>query len=166
MTERFTFFWRGTSPFSQWHMIGFTVDGSTYNCAEQFMMAGKARLFGDAKTEAKIMAAADPGKQKSLGRSVRPFELDIWNESARKIVYRGNHAKFTQNPLPMGRLLETRGTTLVEASPTDRIWGIGLAEEDPRALDRSTWLGTNWLGEVLTQLREDLIAEKDITASA
>ena len=158
MTERFTFFWRGTSPFSQWHMAPFTIDGVTYNCAEQFMMAGKARLFADGKTEQRILAAARPADQKSLGRAVRPFDPAVWNENARRIVYHGNEAKFTQNAALLGALMSTRGTTLVEASPTDTIWGIGLTAEDKRAQNRATWRGQNWLGEVLTALRDDLVA--------
>lgn len=156
--ERFTFFWGG--PFSQWHPCRFTVDGVLYNCAEQYMMAGKARLFGDAETEAKIMAAAHPRDQKGLGRRVRGFDEETWLAEARGIVYRGNRAKFGASGKLRGLLMSTRGTTLVEASPLDTLWGIGVAEADPRAADRSQWEGSNWLGEVLTRLREDLAAEE------
>jgi len=90
---------------------------------------------------------------------VQRFDNDLWNQEAKNIVYRGNHAKFTQNPELLLVLLATAGHTLVEASPTDRIWGIGLAEDDPRIHQRATWRGTNWLGEVLTQLREDLLSQ-------
>lgn len=152
--EKFTFFWNG--PFSQWHLCKFVVDGIEYNCAEQFMMAEKARLFNDEETEKQIMETKSPREQKKLGRKVKNFDVDKWNESAKKIVYTGNKAKFTQNDYLKQKLLETRGTTLVEASPYDKIWGISLPEDDPRALNRETWKGTNWLGEVLTQLRDDL----------
>ena len=156
MTERFTFFWSG--PFSQWHPCRFVIDGLTYNCAEQFMMAEKARLFGDVAAERQIMAAAKPSDQKSAGRKVRGFSDEVWLSRARDIVYRANWAKFSQNPKLFSRLMATRGTTLVEASPLDSLWGIGLAETDPNAQDRSAWMGQNWLGEVLTQVREDLLS--------
>lgn len=152
--EKFIYFWGG--PFSQWAQSPFTVDGKKYNCAEQYMMAGKARLFKDWATEAKIMAAETPKEQKSLGRTVQPFDETLWDHCAKTIVYTGNYFKFTQNNSFFNQLLDTDGFTLVEASPFDKIWGIGLAESDPRALSRDTWLGTNYLGEILTNLREDL----------
>lgn len=154
MSEKFTLFYRGT--FSQWHPSKFMINDFAYNCAEQYMMAEKARLFGDTNTLQKILVARHPADQKKLGRRVVGFDEDRWNAVAREIVYRGNEAKFTQNEGMWLALLATQGTTLVEASPTDRIWGIGLADHDPRALDRAQWQGTNWLGEVLTQLREAL----------
>jgi len=159
--ECFTFFWNG--PFSQWHLCRFKIDGETYNCAEQFMMAEKARYFQDDVALQKIMRADHPRDQKRFGRQVEEFDSQEWEhvESNGKpycwnVVYRGNVAKFEQNPKLLKKLLATDGTTLVEASPVDSIWGIGLAADDPRAHDRSTWLGTNWLGEVLTAVREHL----------
>lgn len=157
-TERFTFFWSG--PFSQWHKSPFTIDGTIYNTAEQYMMAEKARLFGDEEMRARILAASDPRDQKALGRRVRGFDESRWNAAARKIVYRGNRAKFTTHRDLLTTLFETTGTTLVEASPLDTIWGIGLAADDPDAGDRTKWRGTNWLGEALTRLRDALVAEQ------
>jgi ribA/ribD-fused uncharacterized protein len=153
--EQFTFFWHG--PFSQWHGCWFKVDGVVYNCAEQYMMAQKAALFHDNESLAEIMASDNPRIQKGLGRKVRGFNQSKWDAQSREIVYRGNWAKFTQNDELKQLLLATSGTTLVEASPADRIWGIGLGEDDPQARDRKTWRGRNWLGEVLTKVREDII---------
>lgn len=152
--ERFTFFLDG--PFSQWFDSPFTVDGQVYLCAEQFMMAEKARLFADAGMLSAILAAPHPSEHKELGRRVSGFDDAVWKAEARRIVHRGNLAKFSQNPELRGRLAATRGTTLVEASPFDRLWGIGLLASDPRALSRATWRGANWLGEVLTRVREEL----------
>jgi ribA/ribD-fused uncharacterized protein len=153
--QGYTFFWSG--PFSQWHACRFNVDGLVYNCAEQFMMAQKASLFGDSEALGAIMASRTPREQKALGRKVRRFNQEKWEGRARDVVYQGNWAKFTRNPDLKELLLATRRTVLVEASPSDTIWGIGLAEDDPRALDPKTWRGRNWLGEVLTRVRDHIL---------
>jgi hypothetical protein len=134
----------------------FVIDGVTYNCAEQYMMAEKARLFGDKATERKIMSTSDPADQKRWGREVKNFNADKWNNVAKDIVFRASMAKFTQDDALKAILLATAGTTLVEASPEDTIWGIGLAKDDPRAQSRSTWKGKNWLGATLTKVRQSL----------
>lgn len=159
--EQFTLFWDG--PFSQWEPSVFVIDDVEYSCAEQYMMAEKARLFEDEHTLDEIMEAEDPGAQKALGRQVFGFDADIWAEDEDNgrprcwnIVWRGNMAKFSQNPHLLKCLLKTEGTTLVEASPYDRIWGIGLAASDPRAKNRENWDGMNWLGEVITAVRSFL----------
>jgi ribA/ribD-fused uncharacterized protein len=157
--ERFTFFRSG--PFSQWHPSPFMLEGVLYNTAEQYMMAEKARLFGDEAIHARILAAEHPRDQKALGRRVSGFDLERWNASSKAIVFRGNRAKFTTHRDLLTELLATAGTTLVEASPLDAIWGIGLAADNPDAGDRTKWRGTNWLGEVLTDLREVLLAEQE-----
>ncbi len=156
--EEFTFFWSG--PFSQWHPCVFVVNGVEYNCAEQFMMHSKAIFFSDYDIAEMILREQLPREQKALGRQVKNFRAGDWNRNAKGFVYLGNFAKFYQNAKLMKKLKNTRGTTLVEASPHDKIWGIGLREDDERAKDRKTWLGTNWLGETLTQVREDLFNEK------
>ncbi|MGO4529514.1 NADAR family protein [Paenibacillus sp. 2TAF8] len=154
--EKFTFFWRTASPFSQWFLADFTVNGVQYTSAEQYMMHQKALLFNDQNNADKIMKTRSASVQKKLGRQVAGFNQTIWESECQRIVYEGNRAKFTQNEDLLAALLATRGTTLVEASPDDRIWGVGLAEEDPRIRNRKTWRGTNWLGEILTRLREEI----------
>jgi ribA/ribD-fused uncharacterized protein len=157
--EKFTFFWSG--PFSNWYQpVTFTVDGVIYNCSEQYMMAEKARMFNDPETLSQIMAAGHPRDQKRLGRDVKDFDKSKWNSVARDIVFKGCYAKFTQNDHLKTKLLATVGTTLVEASPKDEIWGIGLREDDPRAQHRDTWCGSNWLGECLTKVRDHILSEK------
>jgi ribA/ribD-fused uncharacterized protein len=155
--EKYTFFWGG--PFSQWARSPFVVDGVNYNTAEQFMMAQKALLFKDHEVFKKIIKSKKPAEQKALGRQVKNFDGELWESKCKEIVYQGNYAKFTQNKSLYNALMETRGTELVEASPEDKIWGIGLHKNDPRSLDKSQWLGTNWLGEIITKVREDLIKE-------
>lgn len=155
--EKFTFFYRSNNYFSQWYACHFEVEGKEFNCAEQYMMYGKANLFEDEEIAQKILRASQPREQKKLGRQVRNFDIDTWEANCKEIVYQGNFAKFSQNEELKQALLDTKGTTLVEASPSDKIWGIGLAEDDARAYSRETWLGTNWLGEILTKVREDLL---------
>lgn len=113
--------------------------------------------FTDGEISRKILLARTPREQKELGKQVRGFKQPAWELHCKAIVYEGNKEKFIQNEELLQMLLDTKGTTLVEASPTDRIWGVGLAEGDPAIRRRSTWRGTNWLGEVLTKLRDDLI---------
>ena len=156
-TEEFTFFWGG--PFSQWFKAAFTIDDQVYNCAEQYMMAEKAQLFSDHETRALILKAKAADVQKRLGRQVKGFKASLWDEKARNIVYVGNRAKFTSHPNLLQILFNTEGTSLVEASPNDVIWGIGLAADAEDAQDRSKWHGTNWLGETLQCVRDDLLLE-------
>lgn len=160
MAEKFTYFW-GEAPFSQWCPTTFVVKGITYNCAEQWMMAHKAMQFKDEATLALIMEATHPKEQKKLGRKVVGFNETIWKTVAKAVVYAGNYAKFTQNPDMKAELLATAGTTLVEASPYDKIWGIGMTDFEAKGCGgREGWRGLNWLGEVLTTLRDDLIANR------
>lgn len=157
--EKFTLFYGG--PFSQWHPSLFTVNGIQFSHAEQFMMYSKATLFGDRKCAALILAAATPREQKALGKKAKGFDDDVWKLFREGVVFTGSYAKFSQNPELRSALLATRGTTLVEASPTDLIWGIGLAEDDPAAKDRPSWRGLNLLGEALNRVREILIWEHE-----
>jgi ribA/ribD-fused uncharacterized protein len=159
----YTLFYGSSEPFSNWFRSPFvTIDEVagklTFPSAEHYMMYGKAVCFGDAAAAEAILKAQDPRSAKRLGRQVKGFDAQTWNQVARRVVYRGCRLKFTQNPDCYEALVATRGTQLVEASPTDRIWGVGLAEDDDRILDPGQWRGTNWLGEVLTLLREDLLA--------
>lgn len=152
--ERFTLFWKG--PLSNWHLRDFTVDGVVYNCVEQFMMAEKARLFGDTVREAAIMKATAPGVHKALGKAVTPFVEEVWKANDVAIVKRGLRPKFEQNPDLLRILLAGRGTIFVEASPYDDIWGIKRGPDDPLARDRRHWRGQNKLGFALTDVCEEL----------
>ena len=154
----FTFFWRADSPFSQWHRSSFTVDGTTFTYAEQYMMHAKAMLFGDIEIAEQILATDSPREQKSLGRKVRGFDQSVWERERENIVRTANRAKFTQNEGLRQKLMATGDTELVEASPVDRIWGVGLAADDPRITRRETWRGLNLLGKILTELRDELRA--------
>ena len=150
------YFWTTKSPFSQWHPTSFRVSGTAFSSAEQYMMYGKATLFEDTDAADAILATDDPRRQKALGRGVTNYDDAAWRREARRIVYEGNCAKFVQNAPLREALLATGEKLLVEAAPNDRRWGIGLAEDDERAHEKATWLGSNWLGYVLTLLRNDI----------
>ena len=157
--ESFTFFYGKSSPFSQHYLVDFSIAGVTYCCAEQYMMHKKARLFNDVEIAEQIIQTNDPRKHKALGRKVRGFNEVTWKEQCQAIVREANKEKFTQNPELLAALMETKGTTLVEASPRDTIWGIGLSAENPKAQRRETWRGTNLLGQILTDLRDEIDSE-------
>ncbi|MES1909599.1 MAG: hypothetical protein MHM6MM_002313 [Cercozoa sp. M6MM] len=128
----------------------------TYTSAEQYMMAEKARLFGDYSMRRQILAVNNPRKQKALGRKVRDFDAQMWHEQGLDIVTQGNFLKFSQNEHLAQALLETGDKTIVEASPYDTIWGIGMHFDDPDAIDPSKWRGTNLLGQALMRVRSRL----------
>jgi ribA/ribD-fused uncharacterized protein len=146
----------GKGCLSQWWPAEFTVDGVRYRTAEHFMMAGKARLFGDEEMASAIVAAGHPKQAKDLGRKVRGFDEEIWAAARFDLVVRGNLAKFGQNPELRDFLLGTGDRVLVEASPVDRIWGVGLAADDERAEQPERWRGLNLLGFALMEVRHAL----------
>ena len=158
MNKEFEFFWNG--PFSQWYGSKFVKYGLEFNCCEQYMMFKKAELFNDSEMMSKIMKSNNPKDQKAFGRLVKNFDEKIWNEHAENIVYDGNYAKFSQNPKLLKSLLDTNDKLLVEASPYDKIWGIGLNESDARKTLPENWKGLNLLGKILTKVRDDLIIIK------
>jgi ribA/ribD-fused uncharacterized protein len=125
-----------------------------FNCCEQWMMVCKAILFNDGQTFRKIMDEKSPSKQKDLGREVQNYDNDIWNNYKYRIVFDGNEYKFDQNPELKEFLCSFHPfTTFAEASPWDKIWGIGLGPDDARAYDINTWQGENLLGKAITRLR-------------
>lgn len=160
---KFVFFWGHTrngnqvtaSCFSQWYGAPFVVDGQRYATAEHFMMAEKAALFGDGETRQQVLHAPNPGAAKALGRQVGGFNETVWQEHRMNIVVRANRAKFSQNPELAQFLKLTGSKVLVEASPHDRIWGVGLASEDERINNPNRWRGLNLLGFALMQVRDE-----------
>ncbi|GAA0969963.1 NADAR family protein [Actinocorallia libanotica] len=161
-SPKYLFFWghrphpSGRHVLSQWFERGFEADGKAYRSAEHYMMAGKARLFGDTETEELVLTSGHPAEAKELGRRVRGFDEGTWEEHRFELVVRGGLAKFGADPELRGYLLGTGSRVLVEASPLDRIWGIGLAADDARAADPARWRGLNLLGFALMEARARL----------
>ena len=165
LAAKYLFFWGHTPPrdgsvgkacFSQWWHTGFHLDGVHYRTAEHWMMAQKAVLFGDEHHLQRILEAGHPRDAKMLGRKVAGFDQHTWEAACFDIVVRGNVAKFTQNAAEGAFLLGTGHRVLVEASPQDRIWGIGLSERDEAAGHPETWRGQNLLGFALMEVRARL----------
>jgi len=163
----FLFFWGHTNKtgqpvgpfiFSQWYPSPFTVDSITYSTAEHWMMTEKARLFGDAEIAERVIGAKTPKEAKELGRAVRGFDVAAWEQSCFSIVREGNRHKFIQNAGYKEYLLGTGNRVLVEASPVDAIWGIGLAADSAQAKVPHQWRGKNLLGFALMEVRDLLSA--------
>ncbi|WP_112469746.1 NADAR family protein [Streptomyces triticisoli] len=146
----------GAGCLSQWWPSPFVVDGVPYATAEHWMMAGKARLFADAEAERRVLAARHPAGAKKAGRLVRGFDERTWERERFSIVVEGNVHKFAAHPALREFLLATGDRVLVEASPVDRVWGIGLAATDEAATDPDRWRGPNLLGFALMETRRRL----------
>ena len=129
-----------------------------FNTAEQFMMASKAVMFNDPETLQDIMMASHPGDQKKLGRKVKNFDVDVWNQHARNVVYLGNFYKFAQDEAARNFLDSLGQRRIVEGASYDPIWGVKLDWSDMRIEDEANWAGTNWLGECIMRVRDDIAA--------
>lgn len=141
---------------SQWYAAGFAMDGIAYRTAEHYMMAEKARLFGDDAALARILRSRFPAEVKRFGREISTFDDTLWQQKRFDIVVMGNLAKFSQNPALREYLLATHDAVIVEASPADAVWGIGLAEEHPYIVQPRLWPGLNLLGFALMEVRDRL----------
>ncbi|MCO1654717.1 NADAR family protein [Pseudonocardia humida] len=146
----------GKGCLSQWWPVDLEVDGRTFASAEHWMMWRKAVLFDDAEAAERVLRAATPAEAKKIGAEVRGFRAAAWEAERFDVVVAGNVAKFTQHDDLRAVLLGTGSRVLVEASPVDRIWGIGLAADDQRADDPTAWRGLNLLGFALMRVREQL----------
>lgn len=163
----FVFFWGpGESKlpkacFNQWHPAAFHHNNFLFANAEQAMMAEKAYLFKDFGTLPRILECVMPRAVKALGRLVQGYVDSEWAARRLQAVVDINYEKFSQNHDLREILLATGTAILVEASPVDKIWGIGMAEDNPDCLHPPRWKGLNLLGEALMIVREQLRNEED-----
>lgn len=166
--DKYIYFWGGI--FSNWAHDNFeaklkeTAEDITFNCSEQYMMAQKALVFHDHGSLAEIMLSPDPAEQKALGRAITGYTDDKWDPVARDLTYVGVYAKFTQNLKWKEALLSTGDKIIVEASPYDKKWGIGLSTNVAiRTSGPSEWKGKNWLGQIIMKVRDDIRAGIDLS---
>ena len=158
-----TFFWKideKNGEFSNWYRRDFVIDDFKYFCAEQYMMAQKAKLFHDSERYTRIFRANTPDGCKALGKEVTPFDPKTWDSISYDVVKTANRAKFEQNPDLMKMLLDTGDSIIAEASPNDKIWGIGMNAETAAKTDSADWTGKNKLGKILMELRDEFAGEK------
>lgn len=161
---KYLFFWGHTAQkdyvgkqcLSQWYPAEFIEDDIIYPTAEHYMMAEKARLFKDTEILKEILEAKHPKQAKELGRKVKNFNPEVWDKHCCDIVYRGNLLKFSQNLELRSFLVNTNSRILAEASPYDKIWGIGMDEKSPGIENPTNWRGTNYLGFALMEVRKEL----------
>lgn len=162
---KYIYFWGHTpkskravdnSCFSQWYSSPFLMNDKKYYTAEHYMMVQKARLFGDDSVAEAMLNSSDPGKVKALGRQVKGFNDELWNKHRFDIVVNGNLAKFSQHEPLKAFLLQTKKRVLVEASPYDRIWGVGLSVDNEQIKKPQQWRGENLLGFALMAVRKKL----------
>ncbi len=167
-TLQFVYFWGhrplpdgsiGPSCCSQWFDAGFDLENTHYATAEHYMMVEKARTFGDMEALEQVLAASTPEDVKKIGRRVKNFNAGVWSTRSIEVVLQGNVSKFSQNPRLREWLRESGASVLVESSPEDAIWGIGLHRDDPRANDPSVWPGKNLLGFAIMTARDQLFGE-------
>lgn len=162
----FVFFW-GHSPlkngnisencFSQWWKCNFYENGIMFICTEQYMMYHKALLFKDYEMAYLILKSDNPKDIKAYGRRVKEFDENLWDITKEQIVIKGNILKFSKNTIMLECLLNTKNKILVEASPHDRIWGIGMKKDAEDVTDVAKWKGLNLLGFALMDIRDRLL---------
>lgn len=160
VTDKYVLFWSGIfSNFARTKYV--SHDGILFCCSEQEFMYRKAIHFNDIETSEMVLAARDPKEMKKLGRQVKNFIEDEWARVCKDYMFRACLSKFSQVAKARKAILSYTGLQFVEASPYDLIWGIGLSESDARALDSSTWRGSNWLGQVLDCVRSHIESENE-----
>lgn len=139
---------------SNWTTSPMLIDDVNYSCVEQYMMSMKARRFGDFEALHGIMNTSNPKEQKAIGRLVKNFNSELWDDISFEIVTRGTIEKYRQNPKLLIKLQQIGNVEFAEASPYDTIWGIGLSSDNPDAFDKSKWIGKNLLGLAINKAKE------------
>jgi len=156
LTEEFIFYFGPDSIYSHWYKSNFIISKQDFCCVEQYLMYQKAILFKGADTAKKILNSSNPARHRHLGKQVAGFNKQLWHQKCKQFAFDGELAKFYQSRALKEKLLQTIGKSFAEASPYDRIWGIGLSMSNPKIFDRTQWRGRNWSGEVLELVRDKL----------
>lgn len=159
VTNGFLLFHHKSEIYSNWYLRPMTVKGIEFNCVEQMLMYAKARLFGDEFRAAEIMATLDPSEQKAIGRKVEGFVESVWVARREAILLHALYAKFTQHEDLKLEMIATGDLDFVEASGSDRVYGVGRWQSDPRIFDRRFWRGLNLLGLALNSVRFRIVEE-------
>ena len=159
MKNNMILFWGGI--YSNFYPVQFTLEDRVWENSEQYFMWKKALTFGDLEIAEKITKVDDPYHAKKLGRKVKDFDDKKWFVVCRDIMFDACYAKFSQNEVLKEQMMASGDKLIVEASPYDKIWGIGMGAENPLALNPAAWKGKNWLGEVLMKVRDTFIQEAE-----
>lgn len=162
ITDKYVFFWVNADVYSNWHKSQFYMNGQRFANSEQAMMYEKAKLMGDREVMTAVLATTDPKEIKALGRTVAPWDQIAWECNRLHIMTEVCYAKFTSTDALRNELLSTGNRTIVEASPYDTIWGIGMKENDEGVDDPENWNGLNLLGIALMNVRTRLKEETNL----
>jgi len=154
MNNDYEFFWGGI--YSNWAPSDIVVEGKSFNCVEQYMMYKKAEVAGDAASMQAVMDTPMPNDQKAIGRKIKNYDDAKWSAVRYEIVKDAIRAKFTQHENLKEELIASGDKHIVEASPYDVVWGIGMGEDDPDRFDESKWRGDNLLGKCIMDVRDEL----------
>lgn len=157
--DKYLFFYGNKDHFSNFFQANFIINEITFSCGEQYIMYNKAIIFNDLDTANKIINESKPSKMKNLGRKVKNFNDKIWKENRELIAYDGLYAKYKQNNDLYDKILDTEDLEIIEASPTDTIWGIGMSITNPDIINKKLWRGSNILGKNLMNVRSQLLYE-------
>ena len=154
-SDEFTYFWGKEGVFSNFYPKSFMFHGARVYTSEQAFMMLKAKEFGDMKTYKQLLSAKHPAHAKSLGRKVSNYDDKRWSDVRYERMVEVLTYKFRDADLKEA-LLSTGESTLVEASPFDKIWGVGMAAHDPNISNPQMWKGQNLLGKALMEVRSKL----------
>jgi len=170
VTDEYVFYWTKNDFPSHWYPAGFHYKGFYFATVEHFMMVQKAILFEMSDktkqeiakilskesryTAWQILQTSDPKEAKQLGRQVKWFNKKVWEDAVKPVLFLGNLLKYRQDGALQAMLLRYPNRVFVEASPYDKIYGIGLSDSDDRIHDPTNWKGTNWAGEAVTAVRD------------
>ena len=160
ITDKYVFFYKDWLSNYQKTSFIYTWAGRKYefSSTEKAFMFIKAKMFGDEAIAMQILITENPNECRKLGRMVKNYDEKVWDACRVQVFYDLNKAKYIQDGYLRRLLLDPKydNKIFVEASPIDKIWGVGLDEKDPLIDDERNWKGENNLGKIITQIRNEL----------